>query len=413
MQLYPYQEEGVTWLADRRTGLLADEPGLGKTIQALEAVRTVGAKRATVIAPASVTPVWRQKHREMGCQFDLQAVSYGARGIPPGDVLILDEAHYLKNQKAQRTRKVYGENCAMGGVFRDFERTFALSGTPAPNHSGEIWSTARALFPAALAPHNGLRDVRSYWAFLDRYCRTQDNGFGLQIVGSKNTAELRARLEPYVLRRRKVDVLTDLPPLTVDILPLTAELPEPEAGDAERIARALQSEGVAGLSKIAPHVATLRRYTGLAKVAALLNWVGDWLGGSEGKIVLFAHHVEVLQALERGLAGHGPVATITGGSTGAQREQAVTRFQEDPKVRVFLGQILAAGTGLTLTAADTLVFAESSWVPAENEQAALRIHRIGQRNACTVYFATVAGSLDERVAAACARKLRDTKELFG
>jgi SWI/SNF-related matrix-associated actin-dependent regulator 1 of chromatin subfamily A len=126
--------------------------------------------------------------------------------------------------------------------------------------------------------------------------------------------------------------------------------------------------------------------------------------------VLFAHHREVIEGLQAGLSGH---VSITGQTPASSRGFIVDTFQNDPHARVFIGQIQAAGTGITLTAASDVLFVESSWVPAENQQAAMRIHRIGQKNACLIRFATLAGSIDEQIQKAVARKTADITALLG
>jgi SWI/SNF-related matrix-associated actin-dependent regulator 1 of chromatin subfamily A len=120
----------------------------------------------------------------------------------------------------------------------------------------------------------------------------------------------------------------------------------------------------------------------------------------------------VIEKLWVGLQDFGCTA-LHGGTSSAARQETIDDFQNNADCRVFIGQIQAAGVGITLTASSNSVFVESSWVPAENEQAAMRIHRIGQKNACLVRFATLAGSLDEQIQRACQRKLADTRRIFG
>jgi SWI/SNF-related matrix-associated actin-dependent regulator 1 of chromatin subfamily A len=166
------------------------------------------------------------------------------------------------------------------------------------------------------------------------------------------------------------------------------------------------------LREIAPHVAQLRRLTGLAKVKSCVDWIEDFIEGGGGKLVVFAHHRDVIDGVNKALAAQGTyVLAITGDTPSADRQTYIDAFQ-DGAAQVFIGQIQAAGTGITLTAASDALFVESSWVPAENEQAAMRIHRIGQRNACLVRFAALAGSIDEDIQRAVMRKTADIKKLF-
>lgn len=328
------------------------------------------------------------------------------------DVLILDESHYLKNHKSKRTKAVFGPKCdKVGGIAENADRVICLSGTPAPNDPSELYPCARALAPDLLDKRQ-----HSYWGFVNKYCRTRDTGFGLQITGGKNMGDLRERLEPFILRRKKSDVLPDLPPLRLETLfldgVLSRELSVLSAEISGQIEQAIAERGIEGLQAIAPHVAKLRRLTGILKVAGVVETVKNEVP-HDGKIVLFAYHTGVIEQLEAELieAGFG-VVVVDGACPAGFRSSRVERFQSDPGIQVFIGQLTAAGTGLTLTAASECVIVESSWVPAENEQAAMRIHRIGQRNACRVRFATLADSLDEKINRAVMRKAADIAQLF-
>lgn len=425
--LFPYQIEGAGWLASRQRAMLADDMGLGKTAQAVQAAAWVcdplfgGHVTVAVVCPASLRETWRREFKRFWSgsagTYDLTVESYDkvARGALDGispDILILDEAHYLKTRTARRTQTIYGRKCHGDGLVGRAKYVWALTGTPAPNNPSELWTHLRALAPETI-PNDKRADGRplAYWDFVGRYCVTRETGFGIQIVKGKNLAQLKQQLHPVLLRRRKEDVLTDLPPLRYGPLYLEGEAPT-GVYEENLIAAALEKDGIDGLQKIAPHVATLRRLTGLAKIEPTVAWVQDWFECGGGKLVLFAHHRDVVSGLADRLRDYGSV-WVQGDTHLDVRQKQVDSFQHDPKCRVFIGQIQAAGTGLTLTAASDLVFVESSWVPAENLQAAMRIHRIGQQNACTVRFATLAGSIDERVQAAVERKMKDLEILFG
>lgn len=420
--LFQYQADGAQWLAKVGRGLLADEPGLGKTAQAIFAAKLLNAPYVLVICPASVVENWKREIQMWWPELrgwnvisydramrDHGKVDWAGSG---GGVLILDEAHYLKTRDTKRTQAVFGKKCdGVGGLVEKAKHVFLLTGTPMPNAPNELWPMLRAVMPDAI---KGLKTGKpvAYWPFAMRYCKMERNYLGHDtIVGGKNLPELRERMKPFVLRRKKADVLKDLPPIRFDVLPLTGKIDmKGLEAEYEMIAKALEDGGIEALKAIAPHVATLRRLTGAAKVAPVVEWVRDQLDGGMEKIVLFAQHKEVITNLALPLLKTSYVAVVDGSTT--DRQAQVDRFQNDPKCRIFIGQIQAAGTGITLTAASDLVFVESDWVPANNEQAAFRIHRIGQKNACTVRFATIAGSIDEQIQRACARKLEDIRALF-
>lgn len=422
VRLYPYQTEGAEWLASRPAGLLADDCGLGKSPQAITAAKHLKAETVVVLCPASVVENWKREFAKFWPGFTGAVVrSYDMavrRGIdiPAFDVLIADEAHFLKSKDAKRTRCVFGERCdGVGGLVERAKNVFCLTGTPMPNNPGEIWPMLRALAPEAIEI-NGR--PAAYWTFVNRFCRTEENYLGhIVIKGGKNIGDLKTRISPFMLRRKKDDVLPDLPPLTVSTLAIQHDASDSTLGSTEElrtVRAALERGGLDALAQIAPHVAQLRRATGLAKVGATARWIVDQLDGGMGKLVVFAHHRDVIVGLAGALrAADVKTVWIDGSVPQGERHEVVDRFQKDEKTQVFIGQITAAGTGITLTAASDLLFVESSWVPAENEQAAMRIHRLTQKNACMVRFATLAGSIDERIQEACARKMKDITEMFG
>ena len=419
--LYGYQQTGAEWLAGRKHALLADEMGLGKSAQAIAACRAADARHVLVVCPASVVENWRREFARFWPGFGrFGVISYdkAVRGVftmlgervdlaPPGATLILDEAHYLKSHTAKRTKAIFGEKCdGVGGLVERADRVILLSGTPMPNHPAELWPALRALWPEQITGTSG--KPYAYWQFVSKFCKTKDNGFGIQIVGAKNHDLLREKLEPVMLRRLKADVLPDLPEITFD--PLFVEGSVGIAGpEADLVREALEAHGVEGLKRIAPHVATLRRLTGMAKVEPVVEWVKEWLDGCDRKIVLFAHHREVIAELFNTIGTAD--AVVVAGST-SDRQAAVDEFQNDPACRVFIGQNTAAGTGITLTAASDLLLVEPSWVPSDNAQIAGRIHRISQGRGCQVRFVTLAGSIDEQIGKALARKAADISAIL-
>lgn len=416
LDLFPYQKEGAAFLASKRTALLADEPGLGKSGQAITAAKALKAKSVVVICPASVTANWSNEFRKFWPGFDGAIIrSYDMvvrHGVPftEFDVLIIDEAHFCKSKDAKRTQAIFGKRCdGIGGLVERANHIFCLTGTPSPNHPAELWPMLRALAPE-LIQHHGR--TMAFWTFVAQFCRTEENWLGhIQIKGGKNLDRLKKTIAPFVLRRKKTDVLRDLPPIRFETLPLAGGSADRGHSDEVRvILAALERDGVDGLASIAPHVAQLRRATGLAKVGPAGKWILDQLDGGVDKLVVFAQHRDVLTQLRDVYPG---AVMISGETPQKDRGELVDMFQRDPAVRLFCGQLQAAGTGITLTAASDLLFVESSWVHAENEQAAMRIHRIGQNRACLVRFATLAGSIDERIQAACARKMRDNTEVWG
>lgn len=431
MELYPYQKEGAAFLANHTRALLADTMGLGKTAQAIVAARKVapdkGPAAILVVCPASVVENWK---REFAVWWGsekpeplLVVTSYDRLTRNPNNyraayfVVILDEAHYLKNPKAKRTKAVFGKRMScVGGIVENARRIWALTGTPAPNNPSELWPMLHAMAPGTiLGIGKDAYTPRNFWSFTRRYCVVRNNGFGEQIVRGQRLDELKEKMSPFVLRRRKEEVLKDLPEIRFGELPLSSDaalraLSSLDHDDVARLKSAL-SGGAEALSKLSTEMATVRRLTALAKAPLVAEWVKEWLDACEQKIVIFAQHREAIEALGNALSNYHP-AIIHGGTTSVERQTTVEAFQTNALSRVFIGQIQAAGTGITLTAASDLIFLEQSWTPADNAQAAMRIHRIGQKRGCLVRTATLAGSIDEDVQRVLARKTEDIVALF-
>jgi SWI/SNF-related matrix-associated actin-dependent regulator of chromatin subfamily A-like protein 1 len=424
--LFPYQRAGAEFLASRQRAMLLDEQGLGKTAQAIEACNLVGAQHVLVICPASVRSGWRREFDRFGRGQSVVVESFDKvsrdwrRYDGPWDALIVDEAHYIKSKNALRTRAIYGDGKTLPGIVRTAAYAWSLTGTPAPNNAAELYTHMRGLNPASLAMASDESRTYDEFGFIRRYCTTRETQYGTKIVGTKNLDDLKARLAPWTLRRLKKDVLTDMPALTYSELAIDApaavaalkDIP----GDEMALLRDIMKDGdAAALQAATMHLAELRRLTAAAKVPALAEWAHDFLDQTDRKLVIFGHHVEPLKhlhaLLRRTINGERVQPAIVTGDS-AHRQKAIDRFQTDPDCRVFIGQIQAAGTGITLTAASDLVFLEQSWVPADNAQAAMRIHRIGQTRGCSVRFMTLAGSIDEAVQRTLARKTKDLSQLF-
>lgn len=440
----PYQREGVDFLLESACRFLADDPGLGKTLQVIAAAERAGAERVLVVAPAIGRVSWREQIGQWAsrpapvvnpdkipdtgpvwvvCSYQslLNKNTWRALAAHEWDVLVLDEAHYLKNPDAMRTKAVYDVD---KGLYRKAKRVWALSGSPAPNHLGELYPHIAALAPNIFQELT--RAHMTYGQWVDAFCVVRHHPtFGQQIKGSQNQHVLRPKLKGFLLRRRKEEVLDDLPdmdfvgePLDADVLPAGAKMlaqvdakmretlpPEAEHWTDEQITDYLLGEEVA--------LSSVRRNLGLLKTPLCAAWVANWLEQNpDRKIMIAAHHTSVIDEAMEALKGHHPVK-VDGRDTFARRTEAVRSFQNDKRCRVFVGQITAAGVALTLTAASDIAFFEWSWTPEDNVQIASRLHRIGQKRGALARFLSVPGTLDARIASVAARKARDIHQLFG
>lgn len=421
--LFDYQRTGAKFLAENPAAFLADEQGLGKTIQVIAACDMLRLTKIVVICPAIAKINWRREFEKWGgVEREVKVFSYDkmtqskevrneiAKFEP--DVIVLDEAHYLKNRQAKRTKYLYGQFCRGDGLVRFADRVWLLSGTPIPNDVSDFWTHLKAIWQYPL----NFTDYTLY------FCKTWSGQFGLKVLGNKaeRMAEFKTILSLVMLRRKAENVLKELPPLwwqdTVVEVDGWSDMAHVES-DHERqaVELILQNAVTQGnlsdkLGEIAPHMASLRRLTALAKakpIAAQL--AGELRDNAYDKVVVFAYHKAALETLREGLAEFNP-AYIVGGLGGQERQAEIDRFQNDPKCRVFIGQITACSTAITLTAANQVVFAEMDWVPAVNAQASKRCHRIGQSKPVIVRSFALANSTDEVVARTLAKKAQMISE---
>jgi len=334
------------------------------------------------------------------------------------DLCILDESHFFRGHAAKRSAFFYGRGRHGGpgvtGIADVCKRVWCLTGTPMPNDASDLWTMAHGLWPGAFPDGFG--------AFRAHYCETTWSPYGdhVKVVGNRNVAELREQLRGRVLRRRKADVL-DLPPVrheTVNLRPtsmphelalMQGELDDNLVAQLENADTADDAFALLGANKA---FAAFRRLCGIAKAQAASELLAmELASGALAKVVVMAHHTAVVDAIATSLSAYG-VRTITGATSAKGRTAAVDAFQTDPGVRVIVCNILAGGTGTTLTAASELVFVELSFVPGENVQAADRIRRIGQDSPCRVRFIALDGTLDEAIVGVLRRKVAMIREVL-
>ena len=448
LQLMPFQSDGANLLSTSSRAMLVGDAGVGKTPTAVRASVKVGARRVLVFCPPIAVAVWRKHFEEWSNFADIRVlgqpqalkpydfmmgdgvriVPYSRVSISEGiivraamrsrfDVVIIDEAHYLKNPAATRTKGVYGEDIDLkGSPLGIAGHVWCLTGTPILNHAQEFWTHLHALRPdLIILPQLGVLD---YLNFTERFCVTAPTRYGdRKVIGSRNTNELAERLKPFTNRKRITDVLKDLPPLrivdhplpadTVVAKALRAELTDalshlefdPEILDDDELLREVQSGGVA--------FSTVRRLIGRAKVEGVTTLVNDFLADAEeAKLIVFAHHREVIHSLAENLKRHHPLV-IQGGTSLPVREANINAFQTDKHRRLIILAIEAAGEVITLHAAHNVFIMEPSPVPMKNRQAIARAYRNGQKNPVLARFILLPGTLDARLMAIIARKTRD------
>jgi SNF2 family DNA or RNA helicase len=456
MTLRDYQYVGANFLADdtkRKNHLLGDEPGLGKTLQAIRACDEVLANRVLVLCQAIAKIHWQREFvRWQLMPRNVTVITSQADQIPDTgvvivnydmiqrqdhllrkkllrqkwDVLILDEAHAMKNPDAKKTRYIYGVHLdGRSGLVASAERVWLLTGTPAPNHMGELWTHLHALAPDLILDPV-LKVAMPEHIYRERYVQQQPTPYGMRVTGSKNLSELKTRLDKFMLRRRKKDVLQDLPPLDFTMLPLAldaAKIPTALLDELRELEEASKNDALLQAAIIADQIelmfrpgmmgaiSTERRVLGEIKAflaAELIN--AELEADPKLKLIVFSHHLSVLDQLW-GLIPHITVR-VDGRTSPHDRQRAIDNFQNDSGTRVFLGQTVAAGTSITLTASSNVIIVEPSFVPKDNLQAASRAHRIGQRDSVFVRYLTIPGTLDEHIVHTLYRKTRDIAALL-
>lgn len=421
--LFNYQKVGADFLCDHPAAFLADEQGLGKTLQVIAACDKLGLTKVVVVCPAIAKINWRREFEKWGkiertvlvYSYDKVTQSKETRNeiakLEP-DVLVIDEAHYLKNRTAKRTKYLYGQFCRGDGLVRFADRVWLLSGTPIPNNVSDFWTHLKAIWKYPL----------NFTDFTMYFCKTWSGQFGLQVLGNKTErmAEFKTVLKSIMLRRKSDVVLKDLPPIWWQDTPIEIDnwsdakhIDDPREAEAVELilANSLTNQDLSSqIESIAPHIASLRRLTGAAKAAPIATQIASELADDAyDKIVIFAYHTDAIQTLYDKLKDYHPVV-VAGGMSQADRQASIDALQNDPKVRVFIGQITACSTAITLTAANQVAFVEMDWVPATNAQAAKRCHRIGQTKPVIVRTFGLVNSVDEIVSRTLAKKARMISE---
>jgi len=413
-ELKPFQRAGVAYLLAQRRAFLADEQGLGKTIEALATLEADDAYPAIVVCPASLKLNWiREIERWLPGRLTQTLTGMGSGGpIPAADItvvnydilaargealaamepkaVVLDESHYCKNAAAKRTQAV----ARLAASVPQEGLVLALTGTPVMNRPPELISQLRIIG------------------------RLPDFGSGAQFGRRFKGIDAHMRLHWHLrsrcfVRRLKADVLPQLPAKTRTVVPVELDN-EAEYRLAEtdviawlrsrpldlkeldaKIAAALRAERLVRLN-------ALKLLAARGKLHAALAWIHDFCSSGE-RLVVFARHREV----QRAVIERFPHALhILGEDSHAARDASVNAFQaaDDSENQLIVCSLEVAGQGLTLTQASNVAFLELDWTPAKHDQAEDRCHRIGQQDAVNAWYLLAAGTIDETMANLLERK---------
>jgi SWI/SNF-related matrix-associated actin-dependent regulator 1 of chromatin subfamily A len=409
-ELRPFQRAGVAYVLDARRSFLADEQGLGKTVQALAALEADDAFPAVVVCPASLKLNWRREIEHWLPHRSVTVVSGTGGDHAPADIvvinyeivaahrprltlrrpkaLVLDESHYVKNPRAKRTQAVR----RLAGSLAPDSLKLLLTGTPVMNHPEELIAQLRII--------GRLEEFGSGARFARRF----------QGAGAEERIHWHLRRTCFV-RRLKADVLPQLPAKRQVVVPVALEnereyrLAEQDVikwlreqpldlGELEaKVAAALRAERLAQLN-------ALRRLAARGKLAPALAWIHDFLESDE-PLVVFCGHREVQELL---LDRFPDALHLLGRDTVEQREAAVQAFQAGVGSPLIVCATRVAGQGITLTRASNVAFLDLEWTPAMHDQAEDRLHRIGQQDAVTAWYLLAADTIDETMIELIAKK---------
>jgi len=427
MRLYPFQEEAVAFAKQNRNVILAHEPGLGKTAIAICATERFP---ILVVCPNTLKLFWQQQFRIWQSEDFSVELFDGSVGASPNETLIsriyiihyealrkwwpvlakvswgtivVDEAHRIKNRKAQQTKAIKKLNAPM---------KLLLTGTPIINRPDELWSLLNFLFP---------KDKRytSYWRWFNEHVLAVPRPWGgFDILGVRDPKGFRKSLQGIIIRRTKADVLPDLPEKTYTTVPIDLGPEQRKAYDQMRLELMAEiSDDVTIIAREAlSKLIRLRQLAiGLgffdpenmtsAKIDTIVEMIQDWNGK---KVVVCSEFRWPVRRLVDALRGVGVTAeSLTGETPQEDRAALVEKFQTQPSPQVLAMTSATGGIGITLTAADTMIFIDKPWAPAYLQQAEDRIHRIGQKSSVQIITLLARKTIEERT-----EKLLLQKEAF-
>lgn len=396
-KLYDFQRDGLDFLhSSGGRALLCDDMGLGKTIQTLSWIDETRFSKILIVCPASVSYMWQDRFKEwldidaeviigytrpfnessrvLICSYNVfteRVYELAKLGI---QLVVADEVHNLSNSKTKRFKAMKTLNP---------QHFLGLSGTPFLNRPRELWALLNIVNPVTW---------NNFFKFGMRYCAGHKDWRGYwDFDGASNLDELKKRISTYLLRRTKQEVLTELPDITRNYLPYLTE---------DRVlirdyntAISIAKEQPTNMNNTKRFM-SVRRLVGMMKITPAVELAEDVLAG-EDKVVLFAIHRDVVAALENKLSKYG-VIKIVGDTPQQERNDLINSFLTTNKERVAI--ISAAGAeGINLYSASTLIFVEREWNPGKEGQIESRIHRIGQKNPCTIYYIIARNTIDERI----------------
>lgn len=442
---YEHQKEGVKFLLSRPKSILADDMGLGKTYISVIAALESKAEKILIVCPSSLKINWQREINYLtddsvsiidgkdwisGSKFTIINFdilkNFTTIGKDPDDtmkrytnelneekfdLIIVDEAHNLKNPKSNR-----GKILQDVALKEHVERVWLLTGTPISNRPMDYFNLLKIIESP----------IASNWNFFaKRYCEmkkfTRECKNGKKITnyvtdGASNLDELYLKTKNTLLRRKKTEVL-DMPDKTIiaNTLDLTnSEVLEYEDLWGEYLLKR-KNEGKRNNHKIIEskdmiEIGLLRKFIGLKAIPHTIKLAENAIEQGN-KVIIFTNYTEELETLAQyfgdiSVIHHGPM-------NDKQKQKSVDDFQKKDKIKVFIGNIVSAGVGITLTASNIVIFNSFDWVPGLNEQCEDRSYRIGQKNNVTIYYQLFKNTISQRIWATLKRKKEIISQIIG
>jgi SNF2 family DNA or RNA helicase len=441
-----YQILDIVRMISLGSSINANEMGLGKTFEAIVAISMMNCKKILIVCPKTLMYNWQneflkwtnidnnsinliqgtpKQKKEALCKVGMSTVNIinydiiGSKQSSMGetnevlvalqsyewDVIVADEAHRIKNRTRSRTAGLKSLHST---------HKMALTGTPVQNRPNDLWSIMHWVNP--------FYSTNSYWKFVYQFCEIEDNGFGAQIVGLTTNNDRLKMLHQInsnvMIRNVKSEVLKELPDKEHQVLKIAMSSKQRKAYEVleKEILLELSSGKEVNITNTLTRLLRLQQMTSSPELFEIndnpkAEVALDLIDGSDSKFLVFSRFKTVIQQFEKTLEKAGVKCVSITGDT-KDRQQIVDSFQNDPEIRVFLGTIRAAGEGITLTAADKVIFLDREWSPAMNAQAEDRVHRIGQKNAVTIYDIQCSGSIDTWVEQVLNKKNEDIEALL-
>lgn len=426
MELFEYQKQGIEFLVSKQGGMLLDEQGLGKTVQALEAVKQTQAQVLVIVCPAIMQGTWLHHVTNLiPKEITTYIHSYEwyvkltnlkplLKEIKDKEIgVIVDEAHYIKTPTSKRTKTVQYLLSLENIVFK-----VLLTGTPITRDVDDLFTQLKVFYP---------NFCRSIFEYRRRYMNCIHSYFGDTFKGFKDDSakdEIINYLNHCSLRRTKRSAGLELPSITrtpvfVDINKKVAKESLSILDYATKVINGSDDYNMykTDLAEEASHIASVRKALGVAKVPQVLQYVEHLLQSGTQKLIVFGVHIDVVNLIYEALkanASYKDIKThrIIGATTNTQREKIINEFQNEDTPQIIVANMIACGVGVTLTKAHTVVFAELDFTPSNIMQAEARVHRITQEHIVNSIFIIANDSLDSKILDIIREKIGVIKEVI-